>query len=400
MAAAPQGYSGDMSLGGATFTLAIDTATFDRGLRTAEASARDASGRIGGALGRGSSAAQGLLYLGQAVDDLQYGFRAIVNNIPQIVLAMGGGAGFAGAVGIAAVALNQVVTHLDEFKAAAESSEPIQKLVGHVEDLVQSLNEVSKAATGSGLADFLLSLTPAGNVGQILQLAGLGPGARAAGRQQAAQRAAGEKAAEQVGKVIGSAAQERGKMFRDALEQYGGGDKLIQDYAERLMRARPGLGIADARGMAAQAIQSGMGGTAMAPNQFGLAFEKVLEKVMMEHDTKILNAAGKENEDRTPGIRRDINRELTEEGKKNEAMMLARLRDEQAQVQKNLAWQQERMAAIRPAQQFGSVRDYLGSVATAGADTARRSLDVQKSMNRNLEKIRDKIEKIGQAKFS
>ena len=85
--AAPPGYTGQISLGGATFSFAIDAGSFEREMAKAEQSARAASHRIGQSLGRGSSAAQGLFYLGQTVDDLQYGFRAIVNNIPQLVMA-------------------------------------------------------------------------------------------------------------------------------------------------------------------------------------------------------------------------------------------------------------------------------------------------------------------------
>ncbi len=74
--------------------------------------------RAGGALPqveKGSSAAASkMLILGQAVDDAQYGLRGVVNNMPQVVQAFGGGLGLAGAVGIAAVAVSQLY---DAYKA-------------------------------------------------------------------------------------------------------------------------------------------------------------------------------------------------------------------------------------------------------------------------------------------
>ena len=55
-----------------------------------------------------------MLILGQFVDDVQYGLRGVVNNMPQVVQAFGGGLGLAGGVGIAAVAVSQLY---DAYKA-------------------------------------------------------------------------------------------------------------------------------------------------------------------------------------------------------------------------------------------------------------------------------------------
>ena len=69
-----------------------------------------------------AGAGLGLSQLAYAVDDVQYGFNAIVNNIPQIVMGLGGGAGVAGAVGIAAVAINQLIKHWSEVSALMEQA--------------------------------------------------------------------------------------------------------------------------------------------------------------------------------------------------------------------------------------------------------------------------------------
>jgi hypothetical protein len=62
----------------------------------------------------GKSGALGLLAVSQAIDDVQYGFRGIVNNIPGIVMGFGAGAGVAGAFQIAAVAANFLITSLKD----------------------------------------------------------------------------------------------------------------------------------------------------------------------------------------------------------------------------------------------------------------------------------------------
>ncbi len=61
------------------------------------------------------NAGRGLSQLAYAVDDIQYGFNAIVNNIPQIVMGFGFSAGIAGAAGIAAVAINQLSKHFGDL---------------------------------------------------------------------------------------------------------------------------------------------------------------------------------------------------------------------------------------------------------------------------------------------
>lgn len=56
-----------------------------------------------------SNAGSGALQLSYIVDDMQYGFRGVVNNIPALVNGLGLGAGVAGAAGIAAVALGKLL---------------------------------------------------------------------------------------------------------------------------------------------------------------------------------------------------------------------------------------------------------------------------------------------------
>lgn len=59
-----------------------------------------------------------LMVLSQVADDAQYGFRAIVNQIPMAVMAFGGTAGLAGGVALAGVAVNQLINRWDTLKDA------------------------------------------------------------------------------------------------------------------------------------------------------------------------------------------------------------------------------------------------------------------------------------------
>ncbi len=83
---------------------------------------RIASAEIKNLHAASGTAGRGLSQLSYAIDDVQYGFNAIVNNIPQIVMGFGAGAGVAGAVGIAAVAINQLIKHWGELSDMAQSA--------------------------------------------------------------------------------------------------------------------------------------------------------------------------------------------------------------------------------------------------------------------------------------
>jgi len=73
---------------------------------------------------------QGMLQAAYAIDDLQYGFRAIVNNIPGVVMSLGGGAGVAGALGILAVATNLAINNWDKLIETGFRWENISDAIG------------------------------------------------------------------------------------------------------------------------------------------------------------------------------------------------------------------------------------------------------------------------------
>ena len=69
------------------------------------------------------------LELSRGIEDVQYGFGGIVNNIPGIVMALGGGAGLTAAISLTAVAMNQLITKFPSmFGEAKKTKEEIEKL--------------------------------------------------------------------------------------------------------------------------------------------------------------------------------------------------------------------------------------------------------------------------------
>lgn len=75
--------------------------------------------------------ASALLMFSQGLEDAQYGMRGVLNNIPGLVMALGGGMGLAGGVSLAAVGLSQLISL---FK---ESSEEAGISAEQIEDAAQ-----------------------------------------------------------------------------------------------------------------------------------------------------------------------------------------------------------------------------------------------------------------------
>ena len=114
-----------------------------------------------------AAAGRGLGQLAYAVDDIQYGFSAIVNNIPGIVMGMGGSAGIAGAAGIAAVAVNQLVKHWGDLSDIAQgmwagnSIEQLTQLREKAEEATKAFEKLAetpskaKAAAAQGVSGLI-----------------------------------------------------------------------------------------------------------------------------------------------------------------------------------------------------------------------------------------------------
>jgi hypothetical protein len=141
------------TLGGASFQVTADATKFQSTLKEAKTAALQANESISGnitninqtvnvkfaAMGRevdkaakslgkvndqlrsktSSNFSRGLLQAAYAADDLQYGFRSVVNNIPQMLMFLG--PGIAGAAGVAAVSINILINKWDELTDAIKT---------------------------------------------------------------------------------------------------------------------------------------------------------------------------------------------------------------------------------------------------------------------------------------
>jgi hypothetical protein len=79
----------------------------------------------------------------RALEDLQYGISGVVNNIPSLVMALGGTAGVAAAFSLAAIAVNQLVKHWDDVERLFSETSAMPKAA----DQTRSLNKELETAT-------------------------------------------------------------------------------------------------------------------------------------------------------------------------------------------------------------------------------------------------------------
>ncbi|HEY1122144.1 MAG TPA: hypothetical protein VGE67_11115 [Haloferula sp.] len=100
-------------------------------------SSSDAASKSTANLGMGALAAA------QAFEDMQYGIRGVLNNIPQMVLMFGGGAGLAAVISVASVAGNLLFEKLT--KGAAKATEDQEKLNDELAESLRFYRALSEA---------------------------------------------------------------------------------------------------------------------------------------------------------------------------------------------------------------------------------------------------------------
>lgn len=217
----------------------------------------------GGSMGRlqgdGGKGAQGILMLSQTIDDAQYGFRSIVNNIPAMGQALGEKLGmgtdnamkFAGAMGLLAVAINLNLKHMEEWKALgtgiiedAFGKGSVETITDKLWGMAGALNSVVETVSG-GTLSFSMEET-----------------ARNAEEKQrkAKELATGTKAFEAAQKDIDEEAQARGKAFAAAVKGTEGGGKGITGQLADIFMESLGMSKEDARAKAGNVYAGALAG--------------------------------------------------------------------------------------------------------------------------------------------
>lgn len=75
----------------------------------------------------------------RAIEDLQYGLGGVINNIPGVVMALGGGAGLTATIALASIGINQLVNHYSDLTRAFSSTVTIPKVTGDLSAMSKEL---------------------------------------------------------------------------------------------------------------------------------------------------------------------------------------------------------------------------------------------------------------------
>ncbi len=344
-----------------------------------------------------AASASGGLALGSlayAIDDIQYGFNAIVNNIPQIAMGLGAGAGVAGAVGILAVAVNQLSKHWDEFMRVFGNTAPVETATGAWLELSQLFNETR---FGRGLQVFVGEWNKANDAAER--------------HKQILEEIAA--ALEKIKNIPDKGASERGKVFADALEKSGGGVAVLQQMTDKAVGLAGNNTPEFRKAMqdnAARIIAQGMAGgdvRSAMPQQM----RENLDQGMMQQEQARADKLGdrankeqvdaiheKERVDKEDAMER---RAWLEDIKRNRIEALQDQREGVLKKQRDFdedMWQQQHMGGQQSGQVFAGAKAFIDYYAGAGGKNDQKELalkahEQRRKTNELLEKIDKSVAK-------
>lgn len=362
--------------------------------------------------GGGGGGAMGLMMLAQGVEDLQYGFSAIVNNIPGIAMGMGMGAGVAGALSMAAVAANQLSKNWDTLSEKMSNTAMFQAINGSLILMDDGVKKTS--GTWRKFFDQIdafmekYKVNPIGaNVSKMIREFFV-PDPNAAAAKMAARNERADKMVAGLQGDIGGDQKKRAEAFKRAMDSYGGGKKLLDDVFNEQAKA---MKIVDPRarenlqrGIALE-IEKGLKGEEAGKN-FGDRFKNLFnfEKVRPQQEA-LAKAAEEEMEQQQKKAKEGEARKelLNREGKQADRRMQQEIEfNAAAEDKEKIRAIQRKMEAIHDQQfdrslmrgsVFGGARQYLASAQTNALNgVEREQLVALRAMQKDLEKIRIKAD--------
>ena len=101
---------------------------------------------------------QGMLQFAQFADDAQYGLRGVMNNIPGLVMGLGGGAGLAGALSVALLAGSKLLPVLKDIFAPGEDPEALKAFADQLANLRKKSEELAAVRGAASAREFVARL--------------------------------------------------------------------------------------------------------------------------------------------------------------------------------------------------------------------------------------------------
>ncbi len=356
---------------------------------------------------------RGLMQLGYAVDDIQYGFSAIVNNIPQIAMGFGAGAGLAGGIAIASVAISQLIKHWGELSDIAQSAwsggslDQLSKIREEAEKATEAFKKLSEEHTKQQQEGdkFRHEGIVEGGVGKILQ--GLAFGVRSEPGMRSDQDTAKEIMTR--GLMLNAAPEDKAAFERQVQERH---DKIDRETAAKMLVAIE-KGDKIAMATARRWVRA-------APGAFPKDFVKKLDPegaadeanrlANLDADTKG-NKNIREAEKAAEAEKLRMNKELTAEGARLETQgKREQLEQEKRDIQERIKrgehvltpqgkkeLQDQMLGGRAPeASKIMSMKAFADNMLTSGMNSVpQKQLDTLKDMHTELKSIDKKIGALG-----
>jgi len=172
---------------------------------------------------------RGLMQLGYVVDDLQYGFKSIVNNIGPMALAFGASPGLAGAIQVAAVSAYQFTTQWDTLREALGDTSKMDAAKLSVEGMAAAVKRLKEEAASTSWGDsFAWLLGYDSDAGKASKSAAMEQGLKARNEAEAnAKTIESHKTEEQ---------QKDAQRWKDAVAESGGMGALLSKVYDQVVK--------------------------------------------------------------------------------------------------------------------------------------------------------------------
>jgi len=379
-----------------------------RGVNSAlRQTATEAHGAKAAMGGLGGGGAQNLLQMSYVLDNIQYGFRAIVNNIPQLGQGLGQALGlstekavmFAGALGIVAVAANQVFMHWDQIEKAFGNTAPVEAAKGVMLAFQDALKGTSAASGG-------LTAALAGGIGPVGEYIKKWNEATEAVKEHERiikQIAEATKTLEGIG---GTTKTKEGNQLREAIERAGGGEAVVKAMTDEAAR-KGGITDKDQRNALADQIrltlQRGLEGENI-DKALPKSVRDQLDTLRFDDKAKASEALKKREFATDEASRKEQEKMLAvprEAFESDQKKKIKGLEDEKDILQARRAALQQQIAD-QPRNVTGdSVLNYADRIMKAGQDSVQKdSLKTLKDISKGILDLNDKIGKERKAVFS
>ncbi len=316
-----------------------------------------------------------------------------MNNIPQIAMGLGASAGVAGAVGILAVAVNQLSKHWDEFMRIFGNTAPVETAKGAWLELSQLFNETR---FGRGLQVFIGEWSKANEAAErhlkILEEIA--------------------DATKKISGIHGTEASKRGSTFHDALEAAGGGDAVLQQMVDKAVGLSGNNTPEFRKAMqdnAAQILGQGLAGQDVRQAMPQGMREKLDQGMMKEEQARADKLGDRANKEQVDALheKERVDKEDAQERhawlediKRNRIEALQDQREGVLKKQRDFdedMWQKQHMGGQQSGQILSGAKAFIDYYAGAGKDDqkemAKKAHEQRRKTNELLEEIDKAVKK-------